>query len=140
MRELVGAMQESVEILVRPLGFPIEPPVLRALAAGGADVAVAGASIVGADRIAARTAQHLVERLVAHFAVQIPERDVERRGGARLNARAAPAEVAGEAARERLHLERIASQHARRYIFVQVRLDALRGVTRLAQAAYPLIG
>src|SRR6185503_21338040 len=84
LREVVGAMQERVEVLIGPLRFSVEAPVLRALSTGASHVAVAGAGVVGAHALAARAAEHLVERLVDDLAVEVPKRDIERRSGARL--------------------------------------------------------
>ncbi len=51
--QLVGVVEERIEVLVRPL-VPAEAPVHHGLAALVADVAVARARVVRADRVAAR--------------------------------------------------------------------------------------
>src|SRR6185295_7712931 len=84
LRQLVGAMQEGLEVLVGPLRLAVESPVPGVLSAGGADVAVARARVVGAYPFAARAAEQLIERLLADLAVKVPQREVESRGGARL--------------------------------------------------------
>src|SRR5258708_5004420 len=74
--ELVRSVEERVEILVRTLclGFR-QAPVHDGLAALVADVAVAGARVVGADRIAARAAEDTVQRLPGRLAAEIPQRN-----------------------------------------------------------------
>src|SRR5688572_16909825 len=133
LREFIGAVQESIQVFVRPARFSIEAPVLRALPARGADVAVPRTGVVRADRVAARATENLIERLAGELAEEVPERDVEGGRSARLDARAAKAEIAGEPASEAVDLERIAAKHARRDVLVQVRLDARGGIARLAQ-------
>src|SRR5687768_13081328 len=124
LRQLVGAMQESFEILIRTFGGT-ETPVGAGLLPRVTDVPVTCAGVVRADRIAARAAEHLVERLAAYLAVQVPQRNVERGHSARLHTGAAEAEVAGELTLQTLDLERVPSQHARCNEFVEVRLHAL---------------
>src|SRR6185295_4690635 len=105
-------MQECVEVFVRALRLPIQAPVLRALPAGGADVAIARAGIVGAHPLAACAAEQLIERLLGHLAVEIPQREVECRRRARLDTRRTPAHVGGDAAGEGLDGERVPPQYA----------------------------
>ena len=140
LRQLVGVVQERVEVFIRSLRFPVEAPVLRALSAGAAHIAVTGAGVVGAHSSAAGAAENLVQGLVAHLAVQVPEREIERRGGAGFDPGAAPAEIAGEAARQRLDLEGVAAEDAWCHIFVHVGLDALRRIAGFAQPGDALIG
>ena len=80
LRELVGPVEEGLEVLVGAV-LPFQPPVRAALLPRIPDVAIARAGVVGTDRFAARTAQHLVELLAAHLAVEVPQRDVEGRDG-----------------------------------------------------------
>ena len=89
-RERPRVGQEPVEVLVRPgrgrLGVPVrdrQPGRLR----HAADVAVAGARVVGADPVARGAAEQLVDRLAADLAEQVPERDVDRGAAAVLDAR-----------------------------------------------------
>jgi hypothetical protein len=133
-------VKEGVEILERAFGFAIQAPVPSALAARGADVAVARAGVVGTHAAAARAPEHLVKRLAAHLAVQVPQRDVEGRGGARLHAGSPPAEIAGQAARQGFDFQWIAPEHPWRHILVDISLHALRRVARFSEADQALVG
>src|SRR5436190_663438 len=99
-------MEERVQVLVRTLRLRPEAPIGSHLPARIADVLVAGAGVIGSYRLPRGPAQHLVERLVHYPGVVVPERDVEGGDGARLDARAAPAEVIRQAARQALDLQR----------------------------------
>src|SRR6266850_7560678 len=139
LRELVGAVQERVEVLVRTFGSA-QAPVRAGLLTRVADIAIAGAGVVGADRVAARAPKDLVERLVAELAVEVPERNVERGHSTRLDPRAAKAEIARKAARQALDLQRVLAEHPRRNEFMQVRFHALGSEARLSQSDQPFVG
>src|SRR5882672_293631 len=86
-RQLVGAIQEGVQIFVRTFGRARlrQAPVVYLLHRALADIAIAGARVVDEDLLAREPAQQLVDRLAARLAEQIPQRDVGRRVSARLD-------------------------------------------------------
>ena len=109
--KLVRSVEERVEIFVRALGLGArESPVHDGLAALVADVAVAGARVVRADRIAARAAEDPVQRLPDRLAAEVPQRDVDRRGGTHLRAATRGSDVAAQRARMRFDLARVLTE------------------------------
>ena len=132
-RHLVGAVQEAFQVLVGA-GVVAQAPVLDLLQAGVADVLVAGAGVVGADALAGAAAQELDHGLVGGLAPQVPERDVDRRGGAGLDAGRAEAQIAVELGRDQVDRVRVDAEDAGGHDLVQERLDRGRGHEGLAQA------
>ena len=140
-RQLVGPVEERVEILVRRLGIAArQPPVQHRLAALVAYVAVAGAGVVGADRVAARAAEHAVERLTGCLAAEVPERDVDRRRGACFGAAAGGADVAAQRVGVQFDPPRILPEQVARGDGVHVRLDRVGEEECLAEPDEPLVG
>jgi hypothetical protein len=141
VRELVGAVQEGVEVLVRAF-LAVETPILGELALGAAYVAVAGAGVVGPDLRPRETAQELVDRPAGRLAEQVPERDVDRRGAAQLGPARGEAQiiVVEEGAGVAVDLERVLAEQARCRGLVDVGLDGARSEEGLTQAHEPLVG
>ena len=143
-RERPGVVQEPVEVLVGPgrgwLGVPVrdrQPGGLR----HAADVAVAGAGVVGADPLARGAAEQLVDRLAADLAEEVPERDVDRRAAALLDAGGVEADervqrrASGASIRERVLAEQVGGGR-----LVHPGRDGLGAEERLAEPADPLVG
>ncbi len=139
LRQFVGMVQEALQVLVRP-GVVPQAPVRRRLVGVAADVLVAGAGVVDADRVAALAAQRRVHGHAGRLAEHVPQRDVDGRVAARLDAGAAPAEIAGQVAVARLDGQRVLPHQARRRPLVQVGLDGLRAHEGLAQPDQALVG
>ena len=95
VRQLVGTVEEGVKVFVRALGRALQSPVVRAPVGTAANVAIARASVVGADPVPAEAAQQLVNRLSRRFAEQVPERDVHCRAPPRLGPGAGEADIGG---------------------------------------------
>ena len=95
-RQLAGPVQEGVEILVGPFGLLRHlrySPVADLLPGAGPHIAVAGTGVVDADAIPAGTSQQLVDRLTDRAPEDVPERDVDRRVAAPLDAAGGIADV-----------------------------------------------
>ena len=137
--ELVGAVQERVEVLVGA-GGGADVPVGHRLRTRVAYVLVAGAGVVDADRVARASAQHVGDRPAVDLAEEVPQRDVDRRVAARLDACAAPAEVVRQRGVDRLDPQRVAADELRRDGLVQIRFHGGRAHERLAEADRPLVG
>src|SRR5262245_27374268 len=101
-------MQEGLQILVGAL-LVADAPVGDGLAAFVADVLVARAGVVDADAIAATAAKRLAYRPSDRLAEQVPQGDIDRRIAARLDARAAPAEIVDQATVDRFDLDGVAA-------------------------------
>ena len=142
MRQLVGAVQEGVEILVRACGLAGgQAPVVGQLADVLAHVAIAGAGVVDADLRARQAAQQLMDRLAGRLAEDVPERDVERGQAAHLGAAAGEADVGVEQrARVPVDRERVLAEQARRRRLVDVGDRGVRPEERLAEADQALVG
>src|SRR5215203_717756 len=81
-RQLAGPVQEGVQVLVWPLGLRghlRQSPVADLLLGTSPHVAVAGAGVVDADALPARSSQQLVNRLTDPATEEVPEGDVDRR-------------------------------------------------------------
>ena len=137
-RQFIRAVQEAVQVLIRSLGLP-HMPIGDGLRARVADVFVAGAGVVDADALARFAAQHLRHRPPGGLAGDVPQRDVHRGCRARLDARAAPAEIVAQRHPQRLDLAGIAADQLRRAPIMQIGLDRGRRHEGLAQAHDPLI-
>ena len=126
MRELVGAVQERVQILIRP-GAAARAPVRRILPTLGADVAIARAGVVDAHPVVREAAQALIHWLPGRLTVQIPQGDVHRRRRAHFHARTREAEIAGlQGAGMAIHLLRRLAQQQWCDRLVDVGLDGTR--------------
>ncbi len=138
--QLVRSVEERVEVLVRAFGLRIrQTPVHDGLPALVADVAVAGAGVVRADRIAACAAEDTVQRLPGRLATEVPERDVDRRGRPHLRAAACGSDVAPQGARVRFDPARVLAQQVAGDR-VNVRFDRVREEERLAEPDESLVG
>src|SRR5918998_2466964 len=137
--ELVGAVQEGVEVLVGAFGFR-EPPVAHLLPRLLAHVAVAGAGVVGADPLPTGSAQELVDGLTRSLAEEIPQRYVQGRVAPRLGPAAAIAEVAVELAGVPVDVEGVLPEQVGGRGLVDVGLDRPRPEEGLAEAREPLVG
>ena len=80
-RQCVGAIHEGVKILEGTLTLA-DVPVRYGTDIARANVAVARAGVVDPKLVATQSPQHLVDRLLAHLAEDVPQRDVDRRGRA----------------------------------------------------------
>ena len=136
--ELVGAVQEAVEIVVVLPG--VETVVGGRLALVVLDVLGAGAGVVGADRLPGEAAEQLRDRLARGLAEYVPERDVEGRVAAHLGAARAEAEIADEVGGQQVDRQRVAADDTRRDIFVQIFLDGARAVEGFAEAGDAFVG
>ena len=142
VRQLVGAMQEGIEIFVRACGLAGgQAPVVGQLTDVLAHVAIAGAGVVDADLRARQTAQQLMDRLAGRLAENVPERDVERGQAAHLGAAAGEPDVGVEQrARVPVDRERVLAQQARRRRLVDVGDRGVRSEERFAEAEQALVG
>ena len=140
LRQCVGAVHERVEILVRSLALA-EVPVGYGADVLRAHVAIAGAGVVDAELVATQSAQHLVHRLLADLAEDVPQRDVDRRScavlraGGRLRHRQVDHLLV-----ERFDLQRIASDQSSGQRFVDVRLDRAGAIERFAEPDHSAVG
>ena len=142
-RQLVGAVEEGVEVLVRPAGRRCsgQAPVRGRLHRLRPHVAITGTGVVDADPVAAFAAEQLIERLPRRLAEEVPQRDVDRRGGADLDAdRLEPEVPLEEVPAVALDLERVLAEEIRRARFVDLSLDRRDRVEGLAQADEALVG
>ena len=133
----VGLGHEAVQVFIGA-GRRIEVPGRDGLDVVRPHIAVARAGVVDALLRAAQPAQHLVHRLLAHLAEQVPQRDVD--GGCRavLHARAGLRHgQVQHLAMQRLDVQRVPAQQAPGEGIVQVRLDCARAIESLAQADHP---
>ena len=137
--QLVGVMKKALQIFIRP-GVVTQAPVRAALVDVAADVLVARAGVVDADGVAALAAQSRVHRHASGFAKEIPQGDVNGRIAARLDARAAPAQITGQITRSGFDGQRILPNELGSGPLVQIGLDGLRAHKRLAQADQTLVG
>ncbi len=86
MCELVGAMQERIQVLVGPSASrSIDAPVVRLLPAWGTNVSVAGAGVIDANAIVREAAQALMQRLPGCLTEQVPQGDVHSRSSTHLH-------------------------------------------------------
>ena len=139
VRQFVGPVEEAFEILIGA-ALLADMPVRDLLGAGVADVFVARAGVVGADRVAGPAAERDRDRLADRLAVDVPEREVDRGVAARLDARAAPAEIIVEAGVAGLDLQRVLADQLGRDALMQIGLDRGRAHEGLAEADEPVIG
>ena len=125
---------------IGPAGLA-QAPVRYRLDVGGADIPVPGAGIVDAKLVPAETAEHLVHRLIAHLAEDVPERDVDGRSGAVFGAgrRLRHREI-DHVAVDGLDMQRIAPEKARRERLVDMRLGRAGAVERFAETDDPAVG
>ncbi len=138
--QFVGARHEAFEILVGTAGRA-EAPVGHGADIVRADIAVARAGVVDALALAAEAAQHLVHGLAAELAEEVPERDVQCRGGAVLDAgRGLGHRQVEHVAVDRLDPERGPAEQARGEGVVDMGLDRAGAVEGLAQSDQPRIG
>src|SRR5260370_31929107 len=77
----VGTIHKAVEVFVGTFALA-KAPVRHRPDIGGADVFVTRAGVVDALLVAAQTAEHLMHRLVAGLAEQVPPRNYDRGSGA----------------------------------------------------------
>lgn len=146
--QLVGAVDEALEVLVRALGPARgqQAPVALARIAGAAlpSRAVAVAGVVDADLVAARPAEQRVDRHARGLAEQVPERDVDRGDRADLRARALVADQRHQAALERAVVQvdapRVAAEQVGRRDLVHVAAYRLGVEAGLAEADQALVG
>ena len=140
LRELVGPVEEGVEVLVGAFRLPLEPPVVRPPVGAAPDVAVARAGVVGADPLPREPAQQLVDRLPGGLPEEVPERDVHRRPPPGLDSGAGEADVGRQIAADPLDGEGVASEHRHRRRFVEIRFDGPCAEERLPEPDEPLVG
>ena len=95
MRQIIGAVQEGVEILVRPF-IDTEAEISCTLAGAVPDIAIAGAGVVDADFFTNGAAEQLVQRQSRRLTPDIPEGDVDGRTSALLGAGAAETDIADQ--------------------------------------------
>ena len=130
-------MQEAVEIVVGP-ACRADVPVGDRLRAGIADVVVAGAGVVDADRSRERPPSMLGDRLAVRLAEEVPERDVDGRVAAHLGARSSASRDSWRASPlMRLDLQRVAAEQLGRDRLVDVGLDGGGAQERLAEPTSP---
>ena len=139
-RQLVGAVEEGVEVLVGAFVRAFQPPVVRAPVRAAAHIAVAGAGVVGADAVPAEAAEKLVDRLPRRLAEQVPERDVHGRPTPRLGACAGKSDIRSEVPPNALDGAGVAPEQLRRRGLVQIGLDRAGPEKGLAEARQPLVG
>jgi hypothetical protein len=130
----VGAIHEGVEILERSLALA-NVPVGYGTDIARADIAIAGAGVVDAQLVPTQSAQHLVHRLLANLAEDVPQRDVDRRrraifrAGGRLRHRKVDHFLA-----QCFDVQRIAADQPSGERIVDMRLDRARSVERFAES------
>src|SRR3954470_13209876 len=114
--ELVGAMYERYLVVIRP--FRLQSGIScgdTATGNGTRVVVVARARVVCADTFTAGAAEQLRDRLIESLPEDVPQSDVDHRGGAYFGAAAREAEVTRhQMAVVRLDLQRILAQQIRR--------------------------
>ena len=138
--EVVGAIEERVEILVRSF-ILFEAPVVGAPVRPCPNVAVAGTGVVDANPVAAFASEQLIEGHAGGLPHDVPERDVERRGAADLRTGRFESDIVlHELARMLLDPERILAEHLRRERFMDIRMNRLRTEEGLSQPDMPGIG
>ena len=140
VRQLVGPVEEGVEVLPGAFGRSVEPPVVGPPVRAAAHVAVARAGVVGADPVPAQAPQQLVDRLPGRLAEEVPERDVHGGAPAGLGAGAREADVGREVPADALDRERVPAEHRHRRRLVQVRLNRPGAEERLPEPREPFVG
>ena len=140
VRQLVGPVEEGVEVFPGAFHRSVESPVVGAPVGTAAHVAVARAGVVGADPVPAQAPQQLVDGLTGRLAEQVPERDVHGGAPTGLGAGAREADVGREVPADALDRERVPAKHRRRRRFVQVRLDRPGTEERLPESREPFVG
>ena len=132
-------IEKGVQVFIRPL-MAIEPEIGGALHRFGADIAIAGASVVDTDGIAHAAAQQLMDRLAAGPPPQIPQRDIDGRTAAHFRAAAGEAQIADQMRLMGLDGQGITPQQIGRDGLMDMRLNGARAVKTLAEAGDPVIG
>src|SRR5258707_10529572 len=134
---LVGARRSGAPGFARQLGIVMRQRL--------GVVAVAGAGIVDAELVARETAEELRHRLAERLAEQIPQREIDRRVAADLDAaRREPVEMAADAVGQRIvmaiDLARVLAEKVGRAGRVDIGSDRLRVADRLAETDDSVIG
>ena len=147
--ELVGPVDERLEVLVGTWGDPARPAPLPDRGAirrhegfgVRSSVVVPRARVVDADPVATRSTEQLVDRLARRLAEDVPQGDVDGRVAPGLRARAT---VAHEQVVERsgvtIDLEGILAEQVRGDRLVDMSFHCLGAQTRLAQSHHALVG
>ena len=140
MRQLIGAVEEAVQIVVVRGVRALQAKVGRCLTGCAPDVFGAGAGVVGPDLVAAKAAKKLGDGLAGRLAEQVPQRDVEGRVAAGFGTGRPKTEVADQIRREQIDLLRVTPDHARCDVLVHIGFDGFGGEEGFAQPDEALVG
>jgi len=138
MGQIIGAVQESVQVII-DMGLSRIPPILDILAIRALDVIKPCTGIVGADRLPRKPAQKLRNRLSRGLAENIPQGNIDSRISPHFHPGRAEAQIPHQIPRQRINLQGIAPQKARRNPFMDIGLYCGRAEKRLAQPGDALI-
>ena len=137
--QLVGALGEGDLVIIGTLRAVVRADLPARDRAGV--VVVARAGVVGADAIAARPAQQLMDRLLHRLAEDVPQGEIDHRRRAHLGAGAGEAQVAvHQLAIVQLDRQRVLAQQVRRDQVVDLRLHRQRAARGLPQSHQPCVG
>ena len=139
MSEIVGMVQESLQIFIRSLGIA-DAPVGDFLGAVVANVPVARAGIVNPDLVPRAASQHVADGFAVSFAEEIPQGDVDGRVSARLDACGTPAQIVLEIAVDAFDLKWIAADQLGRDRLVNIRFDGCCAHEGFAKANETFVG